>query len=67
AKLTEEKKSADDRVAELEAAMAPISGEPEEAFGLVTREDLVGKIKEIADDCLAAGKFGWKNTIAQLK
>ncbi|MCI84920.1 hypothetical protein A2U01_0106198, partial [Trifolium medium] len=29
--------------------------------------DLVGKIKEIADDCLVAGKFGWKNAIAQLK
>ncbi|MCH97590.1 hypothetical protein A2U01_0018585, partial [Trifolium medium] len=51
----------------LEAAMAPASGEPEEAFGLVTRADLVGKIKEISDDCLAAGKFGWKNAIAQLK
>ncbi|MCI25108.1 pentatricopeptide repeat-containing protein, partial [Trifolium medium] len=67
AKLTEEKKSADDRVAELEAAIAPINGEPEEAFGLVTRADLVGKIKEIAGDCLAALKFGWKNAIAQLK
>ncbi|MCI67207.1 hypothetical protein A2U01_0088465, partial [Trifolium medium] len=54
AKLNGEKKSADDRVAELEAAMAPTSGEPEEAFGLVTRADLVGKINEISDDCLAA-------------
>ncbi|MCI62490.1 hypothetical protein A2U01_0083747, partial [Trifolium medium] len=48
-------------------AMAPANHEPEDALGLVTRADLVGKIKEIADDYLVAGKFGWKNTIAQLK
>ncbi|MCI27917.1 hypothetical protein A2U01_0049117, partial [Trifolium medium] len=67
AKLEERKKYVDERVAGLEAAMAPADDEPEEALGLVTRVDLVGKIKEIADDCLAAGKFGWKNAIAQLK
>ncbi|MCI37626.1 hypothetical protein A2U01_0058850, partial [Trifolium medium] len=51
AKLEEKKRSVDDRVAELEAAMAPANHEPEEALGLVTRADLVGKIKDIADDC----------------
>ncbi|MCI56828.1 hypothetical protein A2U01_0078079, partial [Trifolium medium] len=53
ARLEEEKKrSTDNRVAEHEAAMAQGVDEPEEAFGLVTRADLVGKIKEMADDCL---------------
>ncbi|MCI97491.1 hypothetical protein A2U01_0118792, partial [Trifolium medium] len=41
--------------------------ESEEALELVTRAELVGKIKVIVGDCLAAGKFGWKNAISQLK
>ncbi|MCI98243.1 hypothetical protein A2U01_0119546, partial [Trifolium medium] len=40
-RLEEKKRSTDNRVAELEAAMAPSVDKPEEAFGLVTRADLV--------------------------
>ncbi|MCI51930.1 hypothetical protein A2U01_0073174, partial [Trifolium medium] len=47
--------------------MTPIADEPEAAKGLVTRAQLVDKIRVLAQDVLGGVKYGFDNVVAQLK
>ncbi|WJX95592.1 histone deacetylase [Trifolium repens] len=63
----EEKKTLKARIDSLEAAVAPAQDEPDEVKMLVTRAELVDKIKLLEQDVLDSVKYGFDNAIAQLR
>ncbi|MCI30818.1 hypothetical protein A2U01_0052029, partial [Trifolium medium] len=62
-----EKRKLAEEVDALKSAMAPVAGEHEAAKGLVTRAELVEKIRVLAGDVLEGTKYSFDNVVAQLK
>jgi cell division protein FtsB len=63
----EEKKTLKARIDSLEAAVALAQDDPDEVKMLVTRAELVDKIKLLEQDVLDSVKYGFDNAIAQLR
>jgi myosin heavy subunit len=61
-----EKKKLEDEIADLKAAAAPAKDESKE-MKLMTRAQLVERIKLLDNDCIDGVKFGFDNAVAQIK
>jgi hypothetical protein len=51
----------------LKSAMAPAEDETENTRELLSRADLVARVRKLGDSVLAGVKHGWQNALAQVK
>jgi cell division protein FtsB len=67
AKFDEERKKLVDEIKMLKSAMAPAEDETENTRELLSRADLVARVRKLGDSVLAGVKHGWQNALAQVK
>jgi hypothetical protein len=67
AKFDEERKKLVDEIKMLKSAMAPAEDETENTRELLSRADLVARVRKLGDSVLAGVKHGWQNALAQDK
>jgi cell division protein FtsB len=67
AKFDEERKKFVDEIKMLKSAMAPAEDETENTRELLSRADLVARVRKLGDSVLAGVKHGWQNALAQDK
>ncbi|MCI18971.1 hypothetical protein A2U01_0040126 [Trifolium medium] len=63
----EEKRKLEDEVRDLKLAITPDADEPESTWGLITRAELVARIRKLGDDVFKGAKYSWENTLALLQ
>jgi cell division protein FtsB len=67
AKFDEERKKLVEEIKMLKSAMAPAEDETENTRELLSRADLVARVRKLGDSVLAGVKHGWQNALAQVK
>jgi cell division protein FtsB len=67
AKFDEERKKLVEDIKMLKSAMAPAEDETENTRELLSRADLVARVRKLGDSVLAGVKHGWQNALAQVK
>jgi hypothetical protein len=66
-KLEEEKKKLEEEVSRLTLIMAPAEDETENTRELLSRADLVARVRKLGDSVLAGMKHSWQNALSQVK
>ncbi|KAK2437677.1 hypothetical protein QL285_022542 [Trifolium repens] len=67
AKFHEERKKFVEEIKLLKSAMAPAEDKTENTRELLSRADLVARVRKLGDSVLAGVKHGWQNALAQVK